>query len=123
MLFSHLRHCQGDLGVEGTCLDAVPRPDDLLVSRRGKPLRVLKAIHGPSCECTDGVKYGQTSDGKQRFHCRNPLCTRQTFLIKYVYKGRLPEIKEPIVDRTMHGSGVRDIARVLPMSPTTVMET
>jgi insertion element IS1 protein InsB len=84
---------------------------------------VLNTIHCPSCECTDVVKYGQTSDGKQRFHCQNALCARQTFLIKYVYKGRLPEIKEQIVDMTMNGSGVRDIARVLHISPTTVIET
>ena len=79
---------------------------------------VLNAVHCPSCECTDVVNYGQTSDGKQRFRCHNALCPRQTFLIKYVYKGRRTSIKEKRVDRTMHGSGVRDIARVLHISPT-----
>ena len=84
---------------------------------------VLNLIHCPSCESTDVVKYGQTSDGKQRFLCQNSACARQTFLIQYVYKGRLPEIKEQIVDMAMNGSGIRDTARVLHISPTTVIET
>jgi transposase-like protein len=84
---------------------------------------VLTPIACPSCHETDVVKHGQTSDGKQRFYCRNALCTRQTFLQEYVYQGRLPDVKQQIIDMTMNGSGIRDIARVLHVSPTTVIET
>ena len=84
---------------------------------------VLKSIACPTCQCTEVVKYGKTSDGKPRFLCQNPLCSRQTFLLEYAYKGRLPEVKRQIVDMTMNGSGIRDIARVLHISPTTVIET
>lgn len=84
---------------------------------------VLTPITCPTCHETDVVKHGHTSDGKQRFYCQNALCTRQTFLREYVYQGKLPDVKQQIVDMTMNGSGIRDIARVLHVSPTTVIET
>ncbi len=84
---------------------------------------VLKPIACASCHETDVVKHGQTADGKQRFFCQTSLCTRQTFLLEYVDHGRLPDVKQQIVDMTMNGSGIRDIARVLHISPTTVIET
>jgi insertion element IS1 protein InsB len=84
---------------------------------------VLQPIACPTCHETEVVKYGQTADGKQRFFCQNSLCTRQTFLLEYVHQGRRPDVKQQIVDMPMNGSGIRDIARVLHMSPTTVMET
>jgi len=84
---------------------------------------VLNPIHCPACQSTDVVKYGQTSDGKKRFFCQNVSCTRQTFLIEYVYKGSITEVKRQIVDMAMNGSGIRDTARVLHISPTTVIET
>ncbi len=83
---------------------------------------VLTPIAGLSCHETDVVKHGQTSDGKQRFYCRNALCNRRTFLQEYVYQGRLPDVKQQIVDMTMNGRGIRDIARVLHVNPTTVIE-
>jgi transposase-like protein len=64
----------------------------------------------------DVVKYGETPDGKQRFNC-----FRQTFILDYSYKGHLPEVKEQIIEMTLNGSGIRDISRVLQISPTTVI--
>jgi len=40
----------------------------------------------------------------------------------YTYQACQPGIKEIIIDMTMNGSGVRDIARVLLISPTTVID-
>ena len=77
---------------------------------------VLTPLACPTCHETDVVKYGQTSDGKQRFYGHNTLCTRQTFLQEYIYQGKIPEGKQQIVDMTMNGSGMRDIARVLHIS-------
>ena len=96
---------------------------DPVLSHGGKPLMVRKPIACPSGHETEVVKHGQTADGKQRFFCQNPRCTRQAFLLEYVYQGRLPDVKQQIVDMTMNGSGIRDIARVRHMSPTTVIET
>ena len=39
------------------------------------------------------------------------------------YKGRAPAIKEQIVDMSLNGSGIRDTARVLKISTTTVINT
>ena len=36
--------------------------------------------------------------------------------------GRLPQIKEQIIEMSLNGSGIRDIARVLKISPNTVIE-
>jgi transposase-like protein len=34
----------------------------------------------------------------------------------------LPEVKQQILEMTLNGSGIRDIARVLHISPTTVID-
>jgi insertion element IS1 protein InsB len=60
---------------------------------------------------------------KKVYGGENSSCSRQTFLATYIYQGRLPEIKEQMVDMAMNGSGIRDTARVLHISPTTVIET
>ena len=41
----------------------------------------------------------------------------------YSYQAYQPGIKETIFDMTMNGGGVRDIARVLSIIPTTVIDT
>jgi insertion element IS1 protein InsB len=43
------------------------------------------------------------------------------FQLDLSYKGRSPEIKEQIIDMALNGSGIRDTARVLKISPTTVI--
>ncbi len=37
-------------------------------------------------------------------------------------RGYLPSIKQQIIDMAVNGSGIRDTARVLKISPTTVIE-
>ena len=37
-------------------------------------------VHCPTCDGTDVVKHGKTSDGKQRFRCQNPQCESVTFI-------------------------------------------
>ena len=79
-------------------------------------------IHCPTCDGVDGVKHGKTSDGKPRFRCQNPLCESVTFLRPYTAQGLLPEGKRRIIDMSLNGRGIRDIARVLHMSPSTVIQ-
>jgi insertion element IS1 protein InsB len=43
----------------------------------------------------------------------------RSFVLDPVYKGRLPQIKEQVIDMALNGSGIRDTARVLKISPTT----
>ena len=44
------------------------------------------------------------------------------FLRTYAYPGCLPEVKQQIVEMTLNGSGIRDIARVLQVGPNTVIK-
>jgi transposase-like protein len=43
--------------------------------------------------------------------------------MEYTHRGFLQAVKQPIVDMALNGRGIRDTARVLGMSPTTVMDT
>ena len=80
-------------------------------------------VRCPHCHTTDVIKHGVTDQGKQRYRCQNANGPSHTFLIDYSYTGRLPAIKQQIIAMALHGRGIRDIARVLKMSQTTVMET
>ncbi len=83
---------------------------------------VLEPIHCPSCNSTNVVKNGKSAEGKQRYRCRNDACHRRSFILDYSYRGYLPEVKQQISDMAINGSGIRDTARVLKISPTTVIE-
>jgi transposase-like protein len=83
---------------------------------------VVEPIHCPACQGTDVVKHGKTSDGKQRFRCQNETCPSVTFIREYVYQGRIPAVKRQMIDMSLNASGSRDIARVLHISPTTVIQ-
>lgn len=76
-------------------------------------------IHCPTCQGVAVVKYGKTSDGKPRVRCRNSPCQGATFIHNDTDQGLLPEVKRAIVDMSLNGSGIRDIARVLRVSPST----
>jgi len=80
---------------------------------------VIRCLH---CQSETVVKYGTTSNGKARYRCQQTRTCGRTFLRDYAYPGRLPEVKRQSVDMTPNGRGVRDIARVLHMSPMTVIE-
>jgi len=64
----------------------------------------------------------QTRQGKQRYLCQETLCDSRTFLLDYSYAGQSPEVKQQIIDMAMNASGIRDTARVLKISPTTVIK-
>jgi transposase-like protein len=83
----------------------------------------VETVTCPSCDGEDVVKHGQSDEGKQRYRCRNVDCSRCTFIRHYAYRGYLPEVKQQIADMAFNGSGVSDTARVLKISPTTVIET
>jgi transposase-like protein len=81
----------------------------------------FEPMHCSTCHGVAVVKYGKTSADKQRFRCQNPACKGVTFIHNYTYQGSLPEGKRTIVDMSLNGSGIRDIARVLHVSPSTVI--
>ena len=77
----------------------------------------------PHCHGINLSKYGKTKTGKQRYACHNEECPYKTFTIEpHNYPGRRKEVKEQIIDMALNGSGVRDTARVLQVSPATVIK-
>ena len=76
----------------------------------------------PNCQSEESVvKNGRSAAGKQRFLCRSHSCQGRTFGLNPSYPGRVAAVKQQIVEMTLNGSGVRDIARVLHVSTRTVI--
>ena len=82
---------------------------------------VLISVRCPHCTSDKVIKRGKTAEGKQRYRCQNEACSHRSFILDYSYRGRLPEIKQQVIDMSQNGSGVRDTARVLKISASTVL--
>ena len=84
---------------------------------------ITQVLHCPYCYGTDIVCHGMTAEGKQRYRCRECRLGRgRTFLLEYTYAGQSSEVKQQIVEMALNASGIRDTARVLHVSPTTVIK-
>ena len=83
---------------------------------------ITQVLYCPYCQGTDIVRHGTTPEGKQRYRCRACPDRGRTFLLEYTYAGQSPDVKRQIVDMAMNASGIRDTARVLHVSPTTVLK-
>src|SRR5258705_6444293 len=89
------------------------------MARRKKMVYVpVQCLH---CQSTEVIKAGKQANGTQRYQCQNGQCERRIFLLQYQDRGRMPEIRRQVVDMALNGSGIRDTARVLRISPTTVI--
>jgi len=77
----------------------------------------------PNCKSDNVIKHGTTPSKEQRFLCKNVDCKIKTFLLNYQDIGRLQDTKKTIVEMAINGSGIRDTARVLGISTTTVLNT
>src|SRR5215471_9158325 len=73
------------------------------------------------CQSTKVMKAGKQANGAQRYQCQNDRCERRVFLLQYQDRGRALEIRRRVVDMVINGSGTHDTARVLRISPTTVI--
>jgi insertion element IS1 protein InsB len=78
-------------------------------------------VQCPSCQSMAVIRAGKQSNGAQRYQCQNGQCARRIFLLQYQDRGRVPEVRRQVVDMAINGSGIRDTARVLRISPTTVI--
>src|SRR5499426_4722798 len=87
---------------------------------RRKPM-VSVPVQCPYCQSTEVIKAGKQANGTQRYRCQNDRCARRIFLLQYQDRGRVPEVRRQVVDMAINGSGIRDTARVLRISPTTVI--
>ncbi len=78
-----------------------------------------ETITCPACSSLNIKKNGINKRTKQRYRCNG--CGRQ-FILKYAYRAYLKHIRELVVPMCLNGSGIRDTARVLRISATTVMK-
>src|SRR5215471_20614323 len=79
------------------------------------------AVSCPDCHSTEVIKAGKQPNGAQRYRCQNAACKRTIFQLTHVAHGRRPETQRQIVEMALNGSGIRDTARVLRVSPVTVL--
>jgi transposase-like protein len=79
------------------------------------------SVRCPYCHSDQIVKRGKTRRGTQCYLCQNTACPPQSFLLEYRYQGRLPEVKQQIIDMSLNATGIRDTARVLRISTDTVL--
>ena len=82
---------------------------------------VYLPVQCPYCHSTEVIKAGRQANGAQRYQCQNGQCARRIFLLQYQDRGRVPEVRRQVVDMALNGSGIRDTARVLCISHTTVI--
>jgi len=78
-------------------------------------------VQCPHCHSSEVIKAGKQANGTQRYQCQNGRCARRLFLLQYQDRGRVPEVRRQVVDMALNGSGIRDTARVLRISSTTVI--
>ena len=80
---------------------------------------VLEPVHCPACQRPEAVyRHGKATDGTQRYRCTS---CRRTFQVRYRHKIHDPGTRARITELALNGSGIRDTARVLGISPQTVM--
>src|ERR1700757_1914301 len=82
---------------------------------------VMITVSCPDCPSTQVIKAGKQPNGTQRYRCQNPTCERTIFQLPHVAQGRLPESQRQSVEMALNGSGMRDTAGVLRVSPGTVL--
>ena len=78
-------------------------------------------VQCPYCQSAEVIKAGKQANGAQRYQCQNRQCARRIFLLHYQNRARVPAVRRQVVEMALNGSGVRDTARVLYISPTTVI--
>jgi transposase-like protein len=82
----------------------------------------VEVVQCPHCQGSAVVKYGTASNGKERYRCQQDATCGRTFIRTYAYPGCMPQGKQQMVEMTLNGSGIRDIARVLQVGPSTVIK-
>ncbi|MEI6752538.1 MAG: IS1 family transposase [Paludibacter sp.] len=73
----------------------------------------------PTCKSTKLIKSGKTTNGKQRYCCKE--CSKR-FIINYSYNAYSSDTNRQIILFTKEGLGIRSTARVLRISVTTLLK-
>ena len=80
---------------------------------------VFEAVLCPVCQQLEAVyRHGTATDGAQRYRCTT---CRRMFQLHYRHKVHEPGTRARILALSLNGSGIRDTARVLRISPQTVL--
>jgi insertion element IS1 protein InsB len=79
---------------------------------------ILIQVNCPLCESAKIKKNGKKKNGNQNFYCQT--CHKQ-FQSHYKYQGADPRKKRLVRSRSLNGSGIRDIQRVLGISIVTIL--
>lgn len=78
----------------------------------------MKVYNCRHCGQSEPVKrHGVSSGGKKRYRCYG---CGETFLAQYANRASDPLVKEQIMQMALNGNGVRDTARLLKISASTV---
>ena len=78
-------------------------------------------VQCPHCQSTEVIKAGKQPNGAQRYRWQNGVCERRIFLLQSQDRGRVPEIRRQVIEMALNSRGIRDTARGLRLSPTTVI--
>jgi transposase-like protein len=84
--------------------------------------RVLISGLCPHCQSEQIRKGGKPKAGKQRSKCHNAAGSHDALQRNLIDNGRFPASKAQSVDLALNGSGIRDAARVVQLSPTTIID-
>ena len=79
-------------------------------------------VFRPSCRNDRVVKRGTMATAQPRSRCQNEPCSHPSCLRDPTDKGRQPEVNAQVLEMSLNGRGVRDTARVLPISTATIMQ-
>jgi transposase-like protein len=80
---------------------------------------VLEPVLCPACQQPEAVyRHGKATDGTQRYRC---AACRRTFQLRYRHKIHEVGVRARITEMALNGSGIRDTARVLGVSPQAIM--
>jgi len=72
----------------------------------------------PHCHSTEVSKAGKQANGTNATKYQKGQCERRSFLLQSQDRGQVLEVRRQVGDLALAGSGIRDTARVLRMSPT-----
>ena len=75
----------------------------------------------PQCGSQEVWKAGKSANDTQRYKCNTQECSTQTFMLDYRYRACKPGVKEQAIEMVINSSGIRDTARVLKISKSTVI--
>jgi transposase-like protein len=67
----------------------------------------LVPVTCPSCHNAQVIKGGHTETGKQRSRCQQTHGPPRFFVLEPAYHGRLPQVKEHLIDMALNGSGAQ----------------